>query len=458
MKRIVIILSVVNLIFANTAKVNFVNNLNGLTFEVVNNDKVLVRLNEYKQISETFVLPNTPKISIYLDNRLVIQKIFKFEDNSTNTLFIDKSRFLNDEVSFSLRESSLIQYKDQSNLFDSFSDSNNNNFSKNVVGGENNEVRGIREINEVANVQIIHNSPYPVVDIYVDDAEALGDVPFRATTGMIQLPTSTTVGIAPANGDVIANFPFTLETNANYVVSASGILGNDATPFGLVASGLEIAAVDTNHFGLKVFHGVTDAPAVDIYANGILLVENLGYNEYKGYVQVPVGDYTIDVTAAGSNQSVASFAAPLAGFGGGTGIVFASGFLASQSDSSFSLILATPSGYSVSLPATTTALSTIADNVVSPSVFRLKQNYPNPFNPSTLIDFEVFETSKVSLNVYDLSGRLVKNLLSGNLNSGAYSIEWNGKNTNGISAAAGVYFYSISSGKSTLIKKMSLIK
>ena len=458
MKRIVILLSVVNFIFANTAKVNFVNNLDGLTFEVVNNDKVLVRLNEYKQISETFVLPNTPKISIYLDNRLVIQKIFKFEDNSTNTLFIDKSRFLNDEVSFSLRESSLIQYKDQSNLFDSFSDSNNNNFSKNVVGGENNEVRGIREINEVANVQIIHNSPYPVVDIYVDDAEALGDVPFRATTGMIQLPTSTIVGIAPANGDVVANFPFTLETNANYVVSASGILGNDATPFGLVASGLEIAAVDTNHFGLKVFHGVTDAPAVDIYANGSLLVENLGYNEYKGYVQVPVGDYTIDVTAAGSNQSVASFAAPLAGFGGGTGIVFASGFLASQSDSSFSLILATPSGYSVSLPATTTALSTIADNIVSPSVFKLMQNYPNPFNPSTLIDFEVFETSKVSLNVYDLSGRLVKNLLSGNLNSGAYSIEWNGKNTNGISAAAGVYFYSISSGQSTLIKKMSLIK
>ena len=133
------------------------------------------------------------------------------------------------------------------------------------------------------NVQIIHNSPYPVVDIYVDDAEALGDVPFRATTGMIQLPTSTTVGIAPANGDVIANFPFTLETNANYVVSASGILGSDATPFGLVASGLELAAVDTNHFGLKVFHGVTDAPAVDIYANGNLLVENLGYNEYKGF-------------------------------------------------------------------------------------------------------------------------------------------------------------------------------
>jgi flagellar hook assembly protein FlgD len=88
----------------------------------------------------------------------------------------------------------------------------------------------------------------------------------------------------------------------------------------------------------------------------------------------------------------------------------------------------------------------------------LKQNYPNPFNPSTLIDFEVFESSEVSLSVYDLSGRLVKNLLSSNLNSGAYSVEWNGKNTNGVSAAAGVYFYSISSKESTIIKKMSLIK
>ena len=95
----------------------------------------------------------------------------------------------------------------------------------------------MNETNEVANVQIIHNSPYPVVDIYVDDAEALGDVPFRATTGMIQLPVSTTVGIAPANGDVIANL-FTLETNGNYVVSASGILGSDATPFGLVHQAL----------------------------------------------------------------------------------------------------------------------------------------------------------------------------------------------------------------------------
>ena len=293
----------------------------------------------------------------------------------------------------------------------------------------------------------------------MDGVEVLLNVPYRATTALIDLPTSTTVGIAPADEEIIAEFPFTLEAGAHYVVTASGIVGNTSTSFDLVASTLETAAVDNDHFALKVYHGVTDGPAVDIYADGSLLVENLSFGEYAGYVQVPVGDYTIDVTASGSSVPVASFSAPLSSQGGGAGIVFASGFLAPlDTDPAFTLVLTTPSGYNVELPAAATALSTVADNNVSPKAFNLKQNYPNPFNPSTSINFEIFESSNVSLNVYDLSGRLVKNLLSGNINSGAYSIEWNGKNTNGISAAAGVYFYSISSEEGTIIKKMSLIK
>ena len=317
----------------------------------------------------------------------------------------------------------------------------------------------VNELQETANVQIVHNSPYPVVDIYVDGTEALSDVPYRATTSLVELPTITTVGIAPANGDIIASFPFTLEAGQNYVVTASGIVGDTEHPFGLIASSLETSAVDENHFALKVFHGVTDAPAVDIFANGDILVENLNFEEYSGYVQVPVGDYTVDVTAHGSVTPVASFSAPLTGLGGGTGLVFASGFLSSTTaDSSFTLILTTPSGYSVELPAANTALHISEDGKIKPIAFNLKQNYPNPFNPSTSVSFELFEPSKISLNVHDLNGRLVKNLLSGNLNSGAYSIQWNGKNTNGMSVAGGVYFYSITSGESTIIKKMSLIK
>ena len=110
-------------------------------------------------------------------------------------------------------------------------------------------------------------------------------------------------------------FHFELEEGNSYVVVASGIVGDENYPFDLLPSTLDPAAVDNAHFAVKVMHGVTDAPAVDIYANGDLLVENLDYGEFQGYLQVPVGDYTLDITAHGSSESVAAFSAPLSSFG-----------------------------------------------------------------------------------------------------------------------------------------------
>lgn len=137
-----------------------------------------------------------------------------------------------------------------------------------------------RDILETAQVQIVHNSPYHVVDVYVDGALALEDVAYRVSTNLVDLPVNTEVGIAPADGDIIATFPFELEANGSYVVVASGIVGDDARPFNLLVSSLEQSAADNNHFALKVMHGVTDAPTVDIYADGSLLVENLVYGDF----------------------------------------------------------------------------------------------------------------------------------------------------------------------------------
>ena len=57
-----------------------------------------------------------------------------------------------------------------------------------------------------AGVQIIHNSPYPTVDIYVDGALALEAVEYRASTALLDLPINATVGIAPTGGDVLHLF------------------------------------------------------------------------------------------------------------------------------------------------------------------------------------------------------------------------------------------------------------
>ena len=329
-----------------------------------------------------------------------------------------------------------------------------------ATGGNENQNEESRDITETAQVQIVHNSPYPVVDVYVDGALALEDVPYRASTGLVDLPVNTEVGIAPADGDVIATFPFELAENGTYVVVASGIVGDDAHPFNLLASTLATAAEDNDHFALKVMHGVTDAPAVDIYADGNLLVENLAYGEFQGYLQVPVGDYTLDITGHGSTDPVASFSAPLSSFGGGSGVVYASGFLApAATDSAFALVLTTPNGDVVTLPTTETALSVNNDNFVNiPKDYIVHQNYPNPFNPTTSIDYELLTDSKLNITIYDMLGNVVNELYDGFQTSGNKSIKWDARNISGEIVSAGMYFYKIQVGNSSQVKRMMFLK
>jgi photosystem II stability/assembly factor-like uncharacterized protein len=91
----------------------------------------------------------------------------------------------------------------------------------------------------------------------------------------------------------------------------------------------------------------------------------------------------------------------------------------------------------------------------SPAEFTLKQNYPNPFNPVTTIEFSLPKTAKVTLNIFDVAGRLVKTELN-NLTyaSGNYKITFDGSNL-----SSGVYFYSllVDDNKADT-KKMVLIK
>ena len=106
----------------------------------------------------------------------------------------------------------------------------------------------------------------------------------------------------------------------------------------------------------------------------------------------------------------------------------------------------------------------IDDNeiVQTPEVF-LHQNYPNPFNPSTTINYSLKENSKVSLNIYNIKGQKVKQLVSKKLSAGQHSAVWNGKNGAGESVTSGVYFYRLNvdaeeGGRYTSVKKLILLK
>jgi hypothetical protein len=87
--------------------------------------------------------------------------------------------------------------------------------------------------------------------------------------------------------------------------------------------------------------------------------------------------------------------------------------------------------------------------------FNLFQNYPNPFNPSTRIKFSVSTNSLVSIKVYNILGKEVALLLNEQKHPGEYEITFNSGMYN---LASGVYFYKLSAGGFTSVKKMVLIK
>ncbi len=75
-----------------------------------------------------------------------------------------------------------------------------------------------------------------------------------------------------------------------------------------------------------------------------------------------------------------------------------------------------------------------------PPSFQLRQNYPNPFNPVTRIAYSVSEKGAVSIKIYDVAGRSIRNLVDKVHEPGTYSIDWDGSNDGGYTVGSGIYF------------------
>ena len=97
-------------------------------------------------------------------------------------------------------------------------------------------------------------------------------------------------------------------------------------------------------------------------------------------------------------------------------------------------------------------VSTINDQLL-PNVFELYPPYPNPFNPTTQISFLVNHTTVVSLNIYDINGRLVQNIYHAKTTPGFYQSIWEANN-----APSGIYFLSLESEQKIITHKLMLMK
>ena len=104
---------------------------------------------------------------------------------------------------------------------------------------------------------------------------------------------------------------------------------------------------------------------------------------------------------------------------------------------------------------TTSTLTAVSDNRTEPTDYLLEQNYPNPFNPATRIQYAVSSRQFVTLKVYDILGSEVATLVNEYKPAGRYNVEFTMNNEQ---LSSGVYFYRLTAGSYSAVRKMVYLK
>lgn len=322
-------------------------------------------------------------------------------------------------------------------------------------------------------LQAMHNCADPAaanVDVWLlnrttnVNQKLIPNFGFRKASPYIDAPANEdiAIGIALPNSTTVNDIIYTEEIGKvpggiiGFAV-ASGILdtskfeanpsGNDIGFVINIISGSEKPAA--GKVGLQVFHGATDAPAVDVNARGVgTLFGNLAYGESgDGYLEVGPASYTIDIAAAGTQTVVASYTAPLTGFVDSSLVVVASGFLSPNlpagrdAGAAFALVAVTPSGQTIVLPTLTTGLNKLTTAAAG---FDL---YPNPVKDELSISMNKAAKGSYVVTVSDLSGRmLVQETIENNLQSKA--------TINTSTLSKGMYILNIVGGGSSASQKI----
>lgn len=105
----------------------------------------------------------------------------------------------------------------------------------------------------------------------------------------------------------------------------------------------------------------------------------------------------------------------------------------------------------------------IGEEPQTPTEFAVEQNYPNPFNPRTNFGFQIPQRGGsdfrfVELKIYDVTGRLVRTLVSETKAPGSYTVQWDGTDDRGAAVASGMYIYIFQAGDFRQVRKMILLK
>ncbi|MGB3541439.1 DUF4397 domain-containing protein [Rubrivirga sp.] len=316
----------------------------------------------------------------------------------------------------------------------------------------------------IARLQVIHNAADPAastVDVYVNGDILLDDFAFRTASPFIDVPADTDleVAIAPGTsssaGDAVFTQTYSLPDGSTTQLIANGVLSPgdfEANPDGvdtafelLVGGDAQEASNGDTRVAIRVVHGSTDAPTVDVRTGGSVLVDDATYTDVTGYLEVEPDTYQLDVTTADGTTTAASFIADLSAAGGGAVMVLASGFLSPDNDQNgpaFGLLAVFPDGTAALLPAGVVSV----DEAPEAGVLALGLPAPNPAVGATRLSFSLEEAGSARLVVYDALGRAVATLVDGQMNADAFEVDLE---TAGLAAGAYIIRLDTSAGSRT---------
>jgi hypothetical protein len=158
-----------------------------------------------------------------------------------------------------------------------------------------------------ARVRVVHASPdAPSVDVLLDDAEVLSDVPYLAASDYLAASADdhNLKVNAAGTATTVIDADVTLADGTDYTVIASGLVA-EITPIVLVDDNSTPAAGNAR---VRAIHGAPGAPAVDIYVTApgadlvaaVPVLTGVAFGDVADYLEVPAGDYQVRVTPVGT--------------------------------------------------------------------------------------------------------------------------------------------------------------
>ena len=168
---------------------------------------------------------------------------------------------------------------------------------------------------------------------------------------------------------------------------------------------------------------------------------------------IDVGDTVRWVNIQGLHNVIADDGSFTSGAASSDAWVYENVFTASGDNPYYCVVHGNAGGVGMSGVITVQTPTGVLSNNIVPKEFELKPNYPNPFNPSTNIQYNVSESGKIKLAIYNSLGEEVALLVNGIVEAGFYDVTFSATNL-----PSGIYFYRLQGNDYTQTKKMIFMK